>query len=236
MSDIVWLSPYNHSFPPAENALEDPNGLLAAGGDLSEKRLLAAYQQGIFPWYEEGQPILWWCPNPRAVIFPAQVKISRSLKKTLKKQLFYITFDQAFDQVIHACASPRANSRGTWITDEIIQAYISLHKKGHAHSVEAWQQGQLVGGLYGISMGRIFFGESMFSHVSDASKVAFVHLCRQLQQWQFPIIDCQVPNDHLRNLGAVEIPLAEFRQYLTENTALEGPKEWKFGQISWGQT
>jgi len=233
MSDIVWLSHQHLDFPPIESALEEPNGLLAAGGDLSVARLTRAYQQGIFPWYEEGQPILWWSPNPRSVVFPEQIKISRSLRKTLKKNHFQVTLDHDFEQVIRACSGPRPDSEGTWITPEMIEAYITLHKAGLAHSVETWLDGQLVGGLYGISLGRMFFGESMFSHVSDASKVAFAQLCRQLQRWQFEVIDCQVSNNHLKSLGSIEIPLNEFKELLNNNVHLPGQFNWKQTLSDW---
>lgn len=233
MSDITWLSSHHHGFPPVESALKEPNGLLAAGGDLSVERLTKAYQQGIFPWFEEGQPILWWSPNPRAVIYPHQVKISRSLRKTLRKNRFQVTLDQSFEQVIRACSGPRPESQGTWITPEMITAYTELHRKGLAHSVETWLDGELVGGLYGIGLGKVFFGESMFSRESDASKVAFAHLCRQLQAWQFAVIDCQVPNEHLKSLGSVEIPLAEFKAILTLHTLRPSPSNWSSTLSNW---
>ena len=233
MSDIVWLSRHHHDFPPVESALEEPNGLLAAGGDLSVERLTKAYQNGIFPWYEEGQPILWWSPNPRSVIFPEQLRVSRSLRKTLRKNRFQVTLDQDFEQVIRACSGPRIDSQGTWITPEMINAYVELHRQGLAHSVETWLDGKLVGGLYGISLGRVFFGESMFSWESDASKVAFAHLCRQLHDWQFGLIDCQVPNEHIKSLGSVEIPLTEFKKLLTLNIPQTGPSDWRLTRSSW---
>ena len=230
---IPWLSPYNTEFPPVSSAIKEPNGLLAIGGDLSEDRLIEAYRQGIFPWYESGQPILWWSPDPRAVLFPKDLKISKSLKKTLNRQTFNVTFDKAFEDVIHACAGPRHGAEGTWITSEMIDAYIGLHKAGIAHSVECWAdcangEGNctLAGGLYGINLGRLFFGESMFSHQDNASKVAFVHLVKQLEKWNFPLIDCQVPNSHLSSLGATEIPLAQFSQYLDKAVDLPAPDKW----------
>lgn len=223
---VPWLSPYNTDFPPVSSAIKEPNGLLAIGGDLSEERLVEAYHNGIFPWYEDGQPILWWSPDPRAVLYPQNLKIAKSLKKTLNKQIFTVTFDTAFEAVILACAGPRQNASGTWITQEMVDAYTALHEAGIAHSVEAWRDGKLAGGLYGINLGRIFFGESMFSHQDNASKVAFVHLVKQLQKWQFPIIDCQVSNQHLTSLGATEIPLAQFCQYLDNYVDLPGPEHW----------
>jgi len=202
------------SFPAAELALREPDGLLAVGGDLSVERLIAAYQQGIFPWYSEGQPVLWWSPDPRMVLKPEDIKVSRSLEKTIRKQDFKITFDQDFRNVISACSKPRlekgVQQDETWILDEMIEAYIKLHEAGYAHSVECWQENKLVGGLYGIAIGKIFFGESMFSRVSDASKIAFVFLSRQLQQWDFKLIDCQVYTSHLESLGASMIPRKQF--------------------------
>ena len=191
MTAPYWLNPYDPTdFPDVSLALREPDGLLAVGGDLRIERLLAAYQRGIFPWYSGDQPILWWSPDPRSVLFPDKLHISRSLRKTLRKQLFTITFDTAFEEVIHACSEPRADGLGTWITDEMQQAYLRLHQSGYAHSVECWLNGKLVGGLYGVAMGKVFFGESMFSRVTDASKIAFVFLVRQLQRWQFEMIDC----------------------------------------------
>lgn len=218
MIHIPWLTADTLTFPPVDSALKHPNGLLAAGGDLSSQRLIAAYQQGIFPWYETGQPILWWCPDPRTVLFPEELKISRSLSKTLRQKRFTITFDRAFEQVIRCCAAPRKNAQGTWITEAIITAFCRLHHEGFAHSVEAWQDKQLVGGLYGISMGKIFFGESMFARQTDASKIAFIHLVRHLQTSHCPMIDCQVANPHLTSLGAREISLTQFRETLQANT------------------
>lgn len=203
-----------HIFPDVEQAMEEPDGLLAVGGDLSPARLLAAYSQGIFPWYSDGQPILWWSPNPRAVLYPAQLKISRSLRKRLRKQEYTITLDEDFAGVIEQCASPRDKQSGTWITLEMQQAYRRLHAQGYAHSVEAWHQGELVGGLYGIALGKVFFGESMFSRRTDASKVAFVHLVRQLMCWGYPLIDCQVSSEHLCSLGAINIPRQDFIRQL----------------------
>ena len=207
-----WLDPTDPTapFPPVELALRDPDGLLALGGDLSPERLLSAYRHGIFPWYSEGQPILWWSPDPRMVLRPDALKISRSLGKTLRKQPFRISLDENFAAVMAACAEPRTDSQGTWITADIHLAYQRLYALGYAHSVEAWQGEQLVGGLYGVALGRIFFGESMFARVSDASKVAFVHLVRQLRRWGFVLIDCQVYTGHLASLGAVPMPRAEF--------------------------
>ncbi len=197
-------------FPDVALALREPDGLLAAGGDLSPARILAAYRQGIFPWYSEGQPILWWSPDPRAVLFPEQLKISRSLRKRLKKAPFEVTLDRAFAQVMAGCAAPRKGESGTWITQQMKQAYQQLHRAGVAHSVECWEGGVLVGGLYGIAIGRVFFGESMFSRCSDASKVALVHLVSVLRSRGFELIDCQVATAHLASLGAVSVPRIQF--------------------------
>ncbi len=215
-----WLEPDSDPalFPDPSYALVEPDGLLAVGGDLSPARLLNAYRQGIFPWYSDGEPILWWSPNPRAVLFPEQLKISRSLRKTLRKAPFRVTLDSAFAQVIEACSESRlekdGSESGTWITEEMKQAYIDLHRIGFAHSVECWDGEELVGGLYGVSMGKVFYGESMFARRSDASKVGFVHLVRQLIEWEFALIDCQVHTDHLASLGAVDIPREAFLELL----------------------
>ncbi len=195
--------------------MDEPNGLLAIGGDLSAERLLSAYHQGIFPWFDDHQPILWWSPNPRAVIFPDQLRITRSLRKSMRNRGYRVTFDTAFSAVISACQhTPRSDQNGTWITEEMVDAYTQLHYLGHAHSVECWHEEQLVGGLYGLSIGKLFFGESMFSIKTDASKVAFVTLAQRLQKAGFPLIDCQVPNSHLTSLGATDIPRKEFQHYL----------------------
>lgn len=202
---IPWLE-YDTPFPPLATALIDPNGLLAAGADLSPERLIAAYRRGIFPWFSPGQPILWWSPDPRMVLLPSAFKISRSLAKTLRHADYAVRLDTAFDQVITACAStPRHGQSGTWITAEMIAAYQQLHRLGIAHSVEAWHKGKLVGGLYGIALGHAFFGESMFSHRTDASKIALAHLCAFLDARGFGIIDCQMETSHLASLGAQPI-------------------------------
>lgn len=218
MSTLFWINPADgtDSFPPVEHAVREPNGLLAAGGDLAPARLINAYRSGIFPWYNEGQPILWWSPDPRAVLFPSRLKVSRSLRKTLKKGGFKVTLDTAFRQVVQACAAPRTEGGGTWITDEMLEAYCRLHELGIAHSVEAWRGDELVGGLYGVAIGRVFFGESMFSRVTDASKVAFVHLVRQLERWGYAVIDCQVGSGHLQSLGAEDISRADFNTLLQQ--------------------
>lgn len=207
---IPWLDDARAVFPPLSRALQSPNGLLAAGGSLAPDWLLAAYRRGIFPWFNPGEPILWWSPDPRMVLAPGDVRIHRSLAKTLRRSLFSVSFDTAFAEVIAACAAPRAYAQGTWISPEMQAAYIGMHELGYAHSVEVRQGGTLVGGLYGIALGRVFFGESMFSRVSDASKVAFVHLCRHLELRGFAMIDCQMTTAHLQSLGGREIPRAEF--------------------------
>lgn len=207
---IPWL-PREPIFPPVSHALQEPNGLLAAGGDLSPQRLLVAYRAGIFPWYSPGDPILWWSPDPRMVLVPAELKISRSLRRSLARDSFEVRFDTAFAAVIGACAAtPREGQNGTWISTEMQQAYLRLHELGYAHSVESWKDGKLVGGLYGMALGRAFFGESMFSHCTDASKVALAHLCRYLEQKEFGIIDCQMETTHLASLGARPIPRSDF--------------------------
>mgnify|MGYP000323572920 CR=1 FL=1 len=217
---LPWLSLSNDDqFPPIEDAFED--GLVAAGGDLSPSRLLNAYRHGLFPWFNENDPILWWSPNPRMVLFTDKIKLSRSLKKTLRTSAFTITFDQRFEQVMAACSQPRSDladdpNNATWIHPEMIDAYVALHQQGHAHSVECWQGGELVGGLYGIAIGKMFFGESMFSRVRDSSKIALVTLCQQLNRWGFSLIDCQVYSEHLASLGAEEIEQTDFIQYINE--------------------
>ena len=234
IESLYWLPRDDDEapFPPVELALRDPDGLLAFGGSLSVQRLLHAYRQGIFPWYSEGQPIMWWSPDPRAVLFPDELKISRSLRKTLKKQLYTVTLDTAFAEVMDACAEPREDDAGTWITNEMKDAYYELHLKGHAHSVEAWQDGELVGGLYGVAIGKVFFGESMFTRRTDASKIAFVQLVQQLKRWGYALIDCQVHSGHLASLGAINIPRPEFVSLLDEhcNEAANGSyvSPWQF--------
>ena len=217
MSQIPWLEE-DLEFPDISSALTDPDGLLAAGGDLSIPRLIKAYQQGIFPWFDDDQPIMWWSPNPRCVLFPENVHVSKSLRKKLNKNLFTVTFDKDFQSVIQQCADSRQATTGTWITDDMQEAYLALHEQGIAHSVEVWVENELVGGLYGLALGRCFFGESMFSTATDASKVAFIYLCNQLREWGYAIIDCQVENPHLFTLGAENIPRSEFQTILENNT------------------
>ncbi len=198
------------AFPPLDHALVDPNGLLAIGGDLSVDTLLSAYRQGIFPWYSPGQPILWWSPDPRAVLLPAAVHVSRSLAKRMRSDRYELRFDSDFAAVIDACAAPRAADAGTWITAEMRSAYLELHAQGHAHSIECWRDGQLCGGLYGVAVGSAFFGESMFSRERDTSKIALVSLCQALNGWGYGLLDCQVHSDHLASLGAGVMPRAQF--------------------------
>jgi leucyl/phenylalanyl-tRNA--protein transferase len=199
-------------------SLSDPIGIVAIGGDLSPQRLLLAYAHGIFPWYQEPSPILWWSPDPRLVLFPGEIKISRSLERVIKKQLFTVTIDRAFGEVIRACAQTRDE---TWITTDMIEAYEALHKLGYAHSFESWHEGRLVGGLYGVALGRAFFGESMFSIKSDASKVALVRLAQHLARLGFDFIDCQTTTQHLKRFGAKEIPRKEFLERLSKALSSE---------------
>ncbi|QGZ30911.1 leucyl/phenylalanyl-tRNA--protein transferase [Stutzerimonas stutzeri] len=211
---LTWLQRDDLSFPPLEKAMREPNGLLAAGGDLSPERLLAAYRHGCFPWYQDGQPLLWWSPDPRTVLYPQELHVSRSLRKTLRQGVFEITFDRAFAEVIEGCASPRSYAEGTWITTPMQDAYVALHRLGVAHSVEVWQDGRLVGGLYGLAMGQLFFGESMFSRATDASKAGFVTLVERLRDWGFKLIDCQMPTQHLASFGARGISRQTFAEAL----------------------
>ncbi len=206
LSDNLW-------FPPVETA--SPEGIIAFGGDLSVERLLLAYKSGIFPWYNQGEPVIWYSPEQRMVLFPSELKISKSTKKLLRKEVFKVTFNQNFENVIKQCKIiSRKGQAGTWITDEMEQAYLQLHKLGHATSVEVWLDDELVGGLYGVDLGTVFCGESMFSKVSNASKIAFIYLVEKLRKEHYKIVDCQVYNDHLASLGAKEIPRAEFLKYL----------------------
>jgi len=227
---IALLDPYDRqSFPDPRVALLEPNGLLAVGGDLSPGRLHNAYRRGIFPWFSAGDPILWWSPDPRTVIFPKQLHISRSLRKHLRKHDLSVSFDHDFFGVIHGCAQPRDDQGGTWLLPQMIAAYQSLHAIGLAHSVEVWRDKELVGGLYGVAIGRAFFGESMFSRVTDASKVALVHLCKRLADWRFGLIDCQMRTDHLVSMGAIEIPREEFLTLLEEHCPRSGFNSNWFG-------
>jgi leucyl/phenylalanyl-tRNA--protein transferase len=229
MSTLRWLSSADAAdrFPPASQALTEPNGLLAAGGDLSPQRLLAAYRRGIFPWYEEGQPILWWSPDPRAVLQPESVKMSRSLRRSLNKGGFELKIDHAFEAVVAACAEPRRYTDATWITGEMAAAYTRLHRMGWAHSFESWRDGELAGGLYGVAIGRVFFGESMFTRATDASKVALVRLAEHLRARSFRLIDCQVASAHVASLGATSMSRAKFLALLDEYCEPPGePERW----------
>jgi leucyl/phenylalanyl-tRNA--protein transferase len=213
---IKWISRDDppDSFPAISSALRSPNGLLAAGGDLASERLLHAYELAIFQWFDTGQPILWWSPDPRCVLLPADFHVSRRFRRTLRNGSFRISFNKAFTRVITACGRPRDAHSGTWITPGMIDAYRELHRLGWAHSVEVWLEGQLVGGVYGIAIGKAFFGESMFSRVTDGSKVAVLALCRQLAAHQFRVLDCQVPSPHLMSLGATLVPRQKFASLL----------------------
>jgi len=218
----------NLAFPPVTEALVRPNGLLAAGGDLSATRLLTAYRNGIFPWFSPDDPILWWSPDPRMVLFPHEFKLSASLKKTLRRGGFQLKADHAFEHVVRACAAPRKGESGTWIVEEMIAAYCELHRLGYAHSIEVWVADELIGGLYGVAIGKMFYGESMFSRRTDGSKIAFAHMARQLARWGFGIIDCQMYTPHLASLGAREIPRAEFIMRLQDLINCEPVKHFQF--------
>ncbi|MDD3762845.1 MAG: leucyl/phenylalanyl-tRNA--protein transferase [Nevskiales bacterium] len=228
---LHWLDPRDphQPFPPAHLAMREPNGLLAIGGDLSLTRLLRAYAQGIFPWYNPDEPILWWCPDPRTVLEPDAIRVSRSLRRALRRDDYAVTLDHAFATVLEGCAAPRGNSAGTWLGGDMQRAYRQLHTSGYAHSVEVWRDGALIGGLYGVAIGRVFFGESMFSNATDASKIALYWLCRQLQQWGFEMIDCQVASAHLMSLGAVEMRRDHFLHRLARSIDGELPHgTWRF--------
>ena len=216
---IPWLG-LRDPFPPVEQALVEPNGLLAAGGDLSPARLLDAYARGIFPWFNDEDPVLWWSPDPRMVLLPGELHLSRSLRRAIRSQEFTVTFDRAFQGVMEGCAGPRDKQDGTWITADMMRAYTRMAGLGHAHSVEAWAEGELAGGLYGVAVGRIFYGESMFTRRSNASKVAVSWLARQLDRWQFELIDCQMATVHLASLGAREVPRTDFLRRLERAIAL----------------
>lgn len=224
---IPWLDAHC-AFPPVETALREPNGLLAAGGDLSSARLVDAYRRGIYPWYSEGQPTLWWSPDPRMVLFVDEFRMSRSLGKRVRRREFDVRVDTAFHVVIDACANaPRAGQSGTWITPAMTQAYANLHAQGYAHSVEAWRDGELVGGLYGIALGDVFFGESMFAHATDASKVCLAHLVAAMRRRGTAMIDCQQETEHLASLGARPIPRREFVRRLAECIRSDAPvRDW----------
>lgn len=226
MSELPWLNPHSLHFPPVDAALTNPNGLLAVGGDLSSERLVSAYRHGVFPWYEQGQPLLWWSPDPRTILPPSALHVSRSMQKFLRKTSFQVTFDQDFAAVIQHCAEPRGYTDATWITPQMQQAYLELYQRGLAHSVEVWDQGELIGGLYGVALGKVFFGESMFSRRSNASKTGFIKLVQQLESWGFELIDCQMPTDHLESFGASEIPRQEFIVALQELCGNQWGSNW----------
>jgi leucyl/phenylalanyl-tRNA--protein transferase len=235
---IPWLQPGDppDAFPPVDTALAEPDGLLCAGGDLAPARLLAAYRRGIFPWFSEGQPILWWSPDPRTVLYPAEIKVSRSLGKTLRNRGFVVTLDRAFDEVMRRCADPGMRPEGTWISPQIQVAYQRLHELGYAHSFETWDDGRLVGGLYGVALGQVFFGESMFSVERDASKVALHALAQQVQLQGGRLIDCQVASAHLESLGARSIPRREFVSELaTAIPDLQPDPRWRQASIAMQQ-
>ncbi|MFN3713228.1 MAG: leucyl/phenylalanyl-tRNA--protein transferase [Alcanivoracaceae bacterium] len=223
MSALIWLAP-GDPFPPTSQALDDPAGLLAAGGDLSPDTLLRAYRRGIFPWYCDGQPLLWWSPDPRLVLYPEQFHLSRRLARSLTQPHWRFSLNHAFDEVIQACAqTPRRGQRGTWITAEMTTAYHRLHRLGHAHSLEVWHDQRMVGGIYGVRVGRVFFGESMFSHVRDASKAAMAMLCRLHASLHLSLLDCQVESAHLLTLGATTLPRREFERLLEDLTQAPTP-------------
>ena len=232
---IPWLTE-NTPFPPVTQALHTPDGLLAVGGELTSARLLEAYRHGIFPWFNPGEPVLWWSPDPRMVLIPDEFKLSDSLAKILRNGAFEVRTDTSFEQVMRACATPRGGQPGTWIDEQMIVAYCALHQMGYAHSVETWLDGKLVGGLYGVAIGQMFYGESMFSFVSNASKIALAHLTRQLQRWQSGssaelgtgMIDCQMYTPHLASLGARAIPRSEFIARLEELINRAPIENWSF--------
>ena len=213
---IPWLRG-DAPFPPVSKALKSPNGLLCAGGELTPDRLIDAYSHAIFPWFSEGDPILWWSPDPRMVLFPDELKVSRSLRKAAARGTFETRFDTSFREVMEACAAPRGPEGGTWIVPAMVEAYVGLHERGLAHSVESWRDGQLVGGLYGVALGDVFFGESMFSRETDASKVALVRLVEHLRTRNCRVIDCQQATAHLATLGARQIPRKAFAQLVRES-------------------
>lgn len=224
---IPWLGPET-PFPPVSSALRSPNGLLAAGGDLSPKRLLAAYRLGIYPWFSDGDPILWWSPDPRMVLVPGEFRVTRSFAKTLRNTRYEVRVDTSFRTVMEACAAPRDGQDGTWITASMIDAYVRMHELGHAHSFETWIDGELAGGLYGMAVGRVIFGESMFTRVRDASKIALAHLVLHARTHGFELIDCQMETSHLASLGARPIPREEFSARIAElvNSDPE-PQRWE---------
>ncbi len=224
---LTWLGP-DDPFPPVERALREPNGLLCAGADLSQARLLAAYRSGIFPWFSRGEPVLWWSPDPRMVLHCEELRVPRSLAKSVRNKRYELRIDTAFAQVLESCSEPRKTGPGTWLGPQMQAAYLALHEAGHAHSFETWRENELVGGLYGVAIGRMFYGESMFSRATDASKVALVHLVHDLQRRGFPLIDCQMNTPLLASLGAREIPRRAFLRSLSALVNYpETPDQWK---------
>ncbi len=225
---LHWLQS-DEPFPPVESALTEPNGLLCAGLELSPARVIEAYRHGIFPWFNPGEPVLWWSPDPRMVLVPGEVKVTRSLRQRIRRGGYEIRVDTHFREVMLACAAPRQGQSGTWISRPMLEAYTRLHELGHAHSVETWMDGELVGGLYGMAIGRMFYGESMFSRRTDASKLALVHLCRQLEAWGFGLIDCQMETAHLASMGARPVPRQDFLGEMKRLIELEAvPAPWRF--------
>ncbi|MEW5903445.1 MAG: leucyl/phenylalanyl-tRNA--protein transferase [Pseudomonadota bacterium] len=231
---MLPLLHHDTPFPPVARALAEPNGLLAVGGDLSPSRLLEAYRHGIFPWFSPGEPILWWSPDPRMVLVPHDFRVSHSLRKTLRRGAYELRVDSAFEQVMRACAAPREGANGTWIVEQMVAAYCALHRLGYTHSVEVWMEGELAGGLYGVALGRMFYGESMFSRRTDASKIALAHLSRQLAAWDFALIDCQMYTPHLASLGAHTMPRATFVATVAQAVAApDRPSPWHFSAPAW---
>ncbi|WP_067647831.1 leucyl/phenylalanyl-tRNA--protein transferase [Nocardia harenae] len=223
----LYLADPDQPFPPVE--LADPSGLIAFGGDLSPRRLLNAYSAGIFPWYDPGEIIQWYCPDPRSILIPTDLRVTKSYRRAVDRADYAVTMNRAFATVMSNCAEPRDDDAGTWIGADMLAAYLRLHQLGHAHSVEVWRDGELIGGLYGVARGRSFAGESMFSRARDASKVALHWLCTQLTAWKFPLIDCQIASGHLTSLGAIEVSRADFLSLHTRAAALPGPPgRWKF--------
>jgi len=227
---IPWLEP-GDPFPPVDTALRDPDGLLAAGLELTPQRILDAYRQGIFPWFSEGQPVLWWSPDPRMVLVPAEIRITPSMRKVLRNRPYEVRCDTAFEAVMRACAEPRDGQAGTWISDHMIAAYGALHAQGWAHSVETWVDGELAGGLYGLALGRMFYGESMFSRARDTSKIALVHLARYLESQGYALIDCQMNTAHLASMGGREIARSEFCRVLSQSVQSAHPRRWRHDEI-----
>lgn len=227
---IPWLEP-GDPFPPVDTALRDPDGLLAAGLELTPQRILDAYRQGIFPWFSEGQPVLWWSPDPRMVLVPSEIRVTPSMRKVLRNRPYEIRCDTAFEAVMRACAEPRDGQAGTWISDNMIAAYGALHTQGWAHSVETWVDGELAGGLYGLALGRMFYGESMFSRARDTSKIALVHLARYLESQGYALIDCQMNTAHLASMGGREIARSEFCSVLSQSVQSAHPRRWRPDEI-----